>query len=67
MQLLAVAARPRPGRGPGRASAPGARPEAAPRPGPVVALEVAQGRTTLGTITIALDPDKAPDHGRATS
>jgi cyclophilin family peptidyl-prolyl cis-trans isomerase len=34
-------------------------PETAPS-GPLVALEVAQGRTSLGTITIALDPEKAP-------
>ncbi len=37
--------------------------ETAPRPapsGPFVALEVAQGRTSLGTITIALDAEKAP-------
>ena len=34
-----------------------------PRPshaGPFVALDVVQGRTPLGTITIALDPQKAP-------
>ena len=44
------------------ATAPAA-PEPAPRPipsGPVVALEVAQGRTALGTILIALNPEKAP-------
>jgi peptidyl-prolyl cis-trans isomerase A (cyclophilin A) len=38
-------------------------PEPTPRPaptGPVVAFDVAQGRTDLGTITIALDPEKAP-------
>ena len=37
--------------------------ETAPKPapsGPFVALEVAQGRTSLGTITIALDAEKAP-------
>ncbi len=34
-------------------------PKAAPT-GPVVAFEVAQGRTALGTITIALDAEKAP-------
>ena len=37
--------------------------EAPPKPvpaGPVVALDVAQGRTALGTITIALNPEKAP-------
>jgi cyclophilin family peptidyl-prolyl cis-trans isomerase len=42
-----------------------AQPPAAPPPkpvptGPFVALEVAQGHTDLGTITIALYPDKAP-------
>ena len=43
-------------------AAPGAAepvPNAAPA-GPVVALDVAQGRTALGTITIALDAEKAP-------
>ena len=37
--------------------------EAPPKPvpaGPVVALDVAQGRTALGTITIALNQEKAP-------
>jgi cyclophilin family peptidyl-prolyl cis-trans isomerase len=37
--------------------------QAAPRPapaGPVVALEVVQGRTPLGTLRIALEPAKAP-------
>lgn len=37
--------------------------EPAPKPtpsGPVVAFEVAQGRTVFGTITIALNPEKAP-------
>jgi peptidyl-prolyl cis-trans isomerase A (cyclophilin A) len=37
--------------------------EAASKPGaarPVVALEVVQGRTPLGTIRIALEPEKAP-------
>jgi peptidyl-prolyl cis-trans isomerase A (cyclophilin A) len=46
-----------------QAAAPAApqTPEAAPAaPGPVVAFEVAQGRTVFGTITIALDPVKAP-------
>jgi peptidyl-prolyl cis-trans isomerase A (cyclophilin A) len=46
-----------------QAAAPAApqAPEAAPAPtGPVVAFEVAQGRTVFGTITIALDPVKAP-------
>jgi len=33
---------------------------ASPKPGPVVVLDVAQGRTALGTITIALDRQKAP-------
>ena len=35
----------------------------APKPkasGPVVALDVAQGRTSLGTITVVLDREKAP-------
>jgi peptidyl-prolyl cis-trans isomerase A (cyclophilin A) len=45
-------------------AAPAAAPEQpAPAPvpkGPFVALEVSQGRTALGTITIALDPAKAP-------
>jgi peptidyl-prolyl cis-trans isomerase A (cyclophilin A) len=44
------------------AQAPAPAPTA-PKPlptGPFVALEVAQGRTDLGTITIALYPDKAP-------
>jgi peptidyl-prolyl cis-trans isomerase A (cyclophilin A) len=48
-----------------QAAAPAAPPaqEAAPKPapaGPFVALDVAQGRTSFGTITIALFPDKAP-------
>jgi peptidyl-prolyl cis-trans isomerase A (cyclophilin A) len=47
--LLAQAAAP---------PAPPAGPEAAP--GPVVALDVEQGGEALGTITIALRPDKAP-------
>lgn len=47
--LLAQAAAP---------PAPAAGPEAAP--GPVVALDVEQGGEALGTITIALRPDKAP-------
>jgi peptidyl-prolyl cis-trans isomerase A (cyclophilin A) len=44
-------------------AAPPAAPAPAPAPaptGPVVALEVAQGRTAFGTITLALDPEKAP-------
>jgi len=40
-------------------AAPSAAPPPAPT-GPVVALEVAQGRTVFGTITLALDPEKAP-------
>jgi peptidyl-prolyl cis-trans isomerase A (cyclophilin A) len=32
----------------------------APPTGPLVALDVVQGRTVFGTITIALKPDKAP-------
>jgi cyclophilin family peptidyl-prolyl cis-trans isomerase len=48
-----------------QAAAPAAPPAAEPVPkaapaGPVVALELAQGRTALGTITIALDAEKAP-------
>jgi len=46
-----------------QAAAPAApqAPEAAPAAtGPVVAFEVAQGRTVFGTITIALNPEKAP-------
>ena len=51
------------------APAPAAPAPAAPQPppgtrpghtGPYVALDVAQGRTVLGTITIALDSQKAP-------
>ena len=37
--------------------------EPAPKPapsGPVVSFEVAQGRTVFGTVTIALNPEKAP-------
>jgi peptidyl-prolyl cis-trans isomerase A (cyclophilin A) len=41
-----------------QAAAPAA-PQPAPT-GPVVAFDVAQGRTVFGTITIALDPEKAP-------
>ena len=45
-----------------QAAAPAApAPAPAPPPkGPFVTLEVTQNRTPLGTITIALDPDKAP-------
>jgi len=49
-----------------QAAPPAAAPAAAPEPappaptGPLVALEVAQGRTALGTITLALDAEKAP-------
>jgi len=44
-----------------QAATPAAAPPAPPPPtGPVVALVVAQGRTVFGTITIALDPEKAP-------
>jgi peptidyl-prolyl cis-trans isomerase A (cyclophilin A) len=45
------------------AAADPAQPAPAPTPtttGPFVALEVSQGRTPLGTITIALDAAKAP-------
>jgi peptidyl-prolyl cis-trans isomerase A (cyclophilin A) len=46
-------------------AAPAAPQPAAPAPkpapsGPVVAFEVAQGRTVFGTVTIALNPEKAP-------
>ena len=48
-----------------QAAAPAAPQPAAPAPkpapsGPVVAFEVAQGRTVFGTVTIALNPEKAP-------
>jgi cyclophilin family peptidyl-prolyl cis-trans isomerase len=48
-----------------QAAAPAAPPATSPAPkpapaGPVVALDVTQGRTALGTITIALDREKAP-------
>jgi peptidyl-prolyl cis-trans isomerase A (cyclophilin A) len=40
---------------------PAAEPAPKPAPsGPVVAFDVAQGRTTFGTVTIALSPEKAP-------
>jgi peptidyl-prolyl cis-trans isomerase A (cyclophilin A) len=40
---------------------PAAAPPPKPAPtGPFVALEVTQGRNALGTITIALNPEKAP-------
>jgi peptidyl-prolyl cis-trans isomerase A (cyclophilin A) len=43
------------------AVAPPAPQPAPPAPtGPVVALEVVQGRTVFGTVTIVLDPEKAP-------
>jgi len=43
------------------ADAPPAPRPAPPAPtGPFVAFDVAQGRTVFGTITIALDPEKAP-------
>jgi peptidyl-prolyl cis-trans isomerase A (cyclophilin A) len=59
MQLLAVALAL------AQAAAPAAPQAAEPIPtpaltGPVVALDVAQGHTALGTITIALDPERAP-------
>ncbi len=48
-----------------QAAAPAAPEPAAPAPkpaptGPVVALDVTQGRTAMGTITIALNQEKAP-------
>jgi cyclophilin family peptidyl-prolyl cis-trans isomerase len=59
MQLLALALAL------AQAAVPANPPAAAPTPtpaptGPFVALDVAQGRTVLGTITIALDAEKAP-------
>ncbi len=43
------------------ATAPQPTPTPRPRPvGPVVALDVVQGRATLGTITLALDAQKSP-------
>lgn len=55
MQLLALAVVL------AQAATPVAPPPAPPAPtGPVVALEVAQGRTAFGTITIELEAEKAP-------
>jgi len=46
---------------PAPAPAPAAEPAPKPAPsGPVVAFDVAQGRTVFGTVTIALDAEKAP-------
>ena len=59
---LAQAATPAAG-APPAAPQPAPLPTPTPRPrpvGPVVALDVVQGRATLGTITIALDSQKAP-------
>jgi len=45
------------------AASPPGTPAPTPKPapsGPFVALDVAQGKTTLGTITIALNQEKAP-------
>jgi cyclophilin family peptidyl-prolyl cis-trans isomerase len=43
------------------AAAPAQEPTPKPAPaGPFVALDVAQGRTSFGTITIALDAEKSP-------
>ena len=53
--VLAQAAAP----APATPQAPEPTPKPAPT-GPVVAFDVAQGRTALGTITIALDAEKAP-------
>ena len=56
-----------------QAATPAAAPPAAPSPpqpaptGPFVAFDVAQGRTAFGTITIALDPEKAPISASGTS
>lgn len=59
MQLLALALVLAQAAAP--AAPPAAPPEVKPSPtGPFVALDVAQGRTVFGTITIALKPDKAP-------
>ena len=44
---------------PAQAPAPAATPKPAPS-GPFVALDVTQGRATLGTIVIALNQEKAP-------
>jgi cyclophilin family peptidyl-prolyl cis-trans isomerase len=58
MQLLAIALVAAQAAPP---AAPPAQPAPAPAPtGPVVALDVVQGRTALGTITIALNQEKAP-------
>ncbi|HSD65177.1 MAG TPA: peptidylprolyl isomerase, partial [Vicinamibacteria bacterium] len=48
-----------------QAAAPAAPPAAAPAPkpaprGPVVAFDAVQGRTVFGTITVAVDAEKAP-------
>jgi peptidyl-prolyl cis-trans isomerase A (cyclophilin A) len=55
--VLAQAAAP--AAAPATPQAPAPTPKPAPT-GPIVALDVAQGRTALGTITIALDAEKAP-------
>ena len=52
--VLAQAAAP-PAQEPAQEPAPKAAPS-----GPFVALDVAQGRTSFGTITVALDAEKAP-------
>jgi len=57
MQLLAIALVLAQAAAAPTAAAPAPKP--APT-GPVVALDVAQGRTALGTITIALNEEKAP-------
>jgi peptidyl-prolyl cis-trans isomerase A (cyclophilin A) len=44
---------------PAQAPTPAPTPKPVPQ-GPFVALEVTQGRATLGTIVIALNPEKAP-------
>jgi peptidyl-prolyl cis-trans isomerase A (cyclophilin A) len=57
---LAQAATPAAG-APASGPQPAPTPTPRPRPvGPVVALDVVQGRATLGIITIALDSQKAP-------
>jgi peptidyl-prolyl cis-trans isomerase A (cyclophilin A) len=43
-----------------QAAPPASQPAPAAPTGPFVAFDVVQGRTTFGTITLALDPEKAP-------
>jgi cyclophilin family peptidyl-prolyl cis-trans isomerase len=63
MHLLALALVLAQAAAPAAAPATPQAPTPTPKPvptGPIVALDVAQGRTALGTITIALDAEKAP-------